>query len=467
MKLNVNDQQLDVKSRWFLNQKKGFSKFHQCAVKPYFQSDMRKAHIISIGNELLIGDTVNTNASWLGGMLTESGFYVERIFTLPDEYTAIQNQVDSSFQTADVTIVTGGLGPTHDDITKKAVAGLLDCAMVRNDKVYHHVKKIFETRQYVFTRANADQALVPELCEVLFNKQGTAPGMWFQKEGRYLAVLPGVPHEMKYLVKEEVKPRLAKCLPGGEVSVTEYFKTAGIPESTLSDQVGSLDEFVNNGVAVAYLPGAAGVTIRISASARDGDTAAGKLEKLKQVIVQRAGDSLYGHGKDFRLAETVGAILSEKKLTLAVAESCTGGLLANSITDIPGSSEYMLGGMITYSDEMKIRHLNVSEEDIKYVGAVSKKVALQMARGVAEKCSARIGLSATGIAGPGGGTKQKPVGTVWMGFWIEGKHFALKTVFTNDRLLNKERTVMVILDTLRRQLLGLESFPYHLKPQFA
>ncbi|MEX2346110.1 MAG: competence/damage-inducible protein A [Balneolaceae bacterium] len=428
---------------------------------------MRKAHIISIGNELLIGDTVNTNASWLGGILTESGFYVERVFTLPDDYTAIQNQVDHSFQTADVTIVTGGLGPTHDDITKKAVAELLDCKLIQDERVHHHVKKIFETRQYVFTRANADQALVPDRCEVLFNKQGTAPGMWFQKEGRYLAVLPGVPYEMKYLMKEEVKPRLVKCFPGGEIMVTEYFKTAGIPESTLSDQIGSLVEFENNGVAVAYLPGTAGVTVRISASGRDGDEAARKLEKLKQVISKRAGDSLYGHGKDFRLAEMVGNILAEKKLTLATAESCTGGLLANSITDIPGSSAYMLGGMITYSNEMKIRHLNVPEEDIKYQGAVSKIVALRMARGVAEKCGADIGVSATGIAGPGGGTKQKPVGTVWMGFWIEGKHFALKTVFTNDRLLNKERTVMVILDTLRRQLLGLESFPYHLKPQFA
>lgn len=428
---------------------------------------MRKAHILSIGNELLIGDTVNTNASWLGGTLMEAGFDVERVITLPDDYDAIQSQVDHSFRTADVTLVTGGLGPTHDDITKKAVADLLDCSMVRDERVHNHVKRIFEKRQYVFTKANADQALVPEQCEVLFNKQGTAPGMWFQREGRYLAVLPGVPHEMKYLVAEEVKPRLRNCFSGGEIRATEYFQTAGIPESTLSDQIGSLDEFVKNGVGVAYLPRAGGVTVRISASATDEKKAAEKLEKLKQVILQRAGDALYGCGKELRLAEVVGKVLAEKKMTLAVAESCTGGLLANSITDIPGSSTYMLGGMVTYSNGMKIRHLNVSEEDIKHSGAVSKQVALQMARGVAETCGARIGLSATGIAGPGGGSRLKPVGTVWMGFWIDGKHFALKTVFTQDRLINKERTVMVILDTLRRQLLGMESFPYQLKPHFS
>lgn len=428
---------------------------------------MRKAHIISIGDELLIGDTINTNASWLGGMLTESGFYVERIYILPDQFEAIQHQVGQSFDAADVTIVTGGLGPTHDDITKKAVADLLKCTMVQDERVYQHVKKIFEKRGYDFNKVNADQALVPEQCEVLFNKQGTAPGMWFQRKGHYLAVLPGVPYEMKTILNEEVKPRLGKIFPGREVWQTDYFKTAGIPESTLSEQIGNLDEFMNNGVNVAYLPGTSGVTIRISASGADGKKAAKKLEKLKHILRERAGEYMYGEGKEYRLAEALGRILAEKRLTIAVAESCTGGLLASTITDVSGSGDYMLGGMVTYSNKMKMNLLNVSEEDLNRFGAVSKAVALQMAKGAADVCKSDIGVSATGIAGPGGGSKEKPVGTVWMGFWIKGEHFALKTIFTNDRLINKERTVMVILDTLRRQLLGMESFPYHLKPHYS
>lgn len=428
---------------------------------------MRKAHIISIGDELLIGDTINTNASWLGSMLTEWGFNVERVYILPDQYKAIQQQMDQSFDAADVTIVTGGLGPTHDDITKKAIADLLKCGMVRDDRVYNHVKRIFKKREYNFTQVNEDQAMVPEPCEVLFNEQGTAPGMWFQRKGHYLVVLPGVPYEMKTIVKDEVEPRLNEKFPGREVWKTEYFKTAGIPESDLSEQIGNLDEFVNNGVGVAYLPAISGVTIRISASGTDEEKAAKKLEKLKRIIRERAGESIYGEGKEYLLAEALGSILAKQKQTIAVAESCTGGLLANILTDIPGSSDYMFGGMVTYSNEMKKNLLQVSEEDLTQHGAVSKTVALQMAKGVASACKSDIGVSATGIAGPGGGSKEKPVGTVWMGFWIKGEHFALKAIFTNDRLINKERTVMVILDTLRRQLLGMQSFPYHLKPHYS
>lgn len=427
---------------------------------------MKNAHIISIGNELLIGDTVNTNASWLGGTLTESGITVNRIFVIPDDFETIKNQVQTSLKECDLTVVTGGLGPTHDDVTKKAVAALFNSPLIRNEQVYRHIERIFEKRNFALSDENKDQASVPENCDVLFNKQGTAPGMWFNANDHYLAVLPGVPYEMQHIMKEEVIPRLQTIFSGREKWVTDYFHTAGIPESTLSENIGALAEFVDNGVGVAFLPSFSGVKIRISASGADKNQAEKKLGKLRKIIRRRAGDHLFGEGKNCTLAGITGELLAEKELTLAVAESCTGGLLANSITDIPGSSRYMKGGLITYSNDMKIRYLKVSKEDLSSAGAVSKQVALQMAKGVAESCGADIGVSATGIAGPGGGTAQKPVGTVWMGFYIQGKHFALKAVFTNDRLINKERTVTVILDTLRRQLLGMESYPYHLKPQF-
>jgi nicotinamide-nucleotide amidase len=428
---------------------------------------MRKAHIISIGNELLIGDTINTNASWLGGLLTEQGFYVEQVFTIPDDYDIIFSKVKDSLHQADVTVVTGGLGPTHDDITKKVMVDLFDSKLIENREVLDYIKKIFERRGFNFSRANAAQALVPKNCDVLFNNKGTAPGMWFEKEGNALIVLPGVPNEMKFLMEKRALPRIHDLFPDREVWATRYFKTAGVPESTLSERVGDLDEFVNNGVGVAYLPGPAGVTIRISANADTLQQAEGKLIKLKNLLYEKAGDVIFGEGKNLRLEEVTGKILTDNKLTIAAAESCTGGLLSSKITDIPGSSDYMKGGIVAYGNEIKISALNVKEKDLEKDGAVSKIVALQMAKGVAEKMGADIGVSATGIAGPGGGTDEKPVGTVWMGFWIEGDHFAIKAVLSNDRLLNKERTVMIILETVRRRLLGVNELPYQLKPHSA
>ncbi len=425
---------------------------------------MKKAHIISIGNELLIGDTVNTNASWIGRFLTEAGFEIERVFTLPDNYDTIKQFIKQSVETADFTVVTGGLGPTHDDITKKAVADVFDCYMVKNDQVLSHIKDIFERRGFRMSESNIEQADVPTACEVLFNKMGTAPGLWFEKNQRYLAVLPGVPHEMKYLMSVVVSPKLKQVFPGLEVWVTEYFKTVGIPESTLSDKIGSLDEFMNNGVEVAYLPGPAGVTIRVRANGADQIEAEGRLREIKKNLNEKISSDLYGKGKNLRLAEVLGKILTEKRLTIAVAESCTGGQLADEITDIPGSSNYMKGGVIAYANNIKTSILNVDEDVLKRDGAVSKSVALQMAKGVADLMGADIGVSTTGIAGPGGGTKEKPVGLVWMGFWIKDNHFALQTIFTSNRLINKKRTVMVVLESVRRHLLGIGSYPYELKP---
>jgi len=427
---------------------------------------MNKAHIITIGNELLIGDTANTNASWIGRKLTDSGFEVEKVFTIPDDYTIIKNQIEQSIEQAQFTVVTGGLGPTHDDITKTVVADIFDSELARNEEVLAHIEEIFNKRGFTLSDSNLQQAEVPVKCEVLFNKRGTAPGMWFEKSRNYLAVLPGVPHEMKYLMREVVPLKLQKVFPESEMWATEYFKTVGIPESTLSDRIGNLEEYVNNGVGVAFLPNPAGVTIRISASGSNQTEAVEKLREIKTVLNRKIGDYLYGKGKNLELADVLGKLLAEKNLTIAAAESCTGGRLTDKLTDIPGSSRYLKGGIIAYANDIKTGMLNVEENLLAREGAVSKQVALQMAKGVAECCRADIGVSTTGIAGPDGGTDNKPVGTVWMGFWINGKHFALKSIFTSNRLVNKERTVMVVMETLRRQLLGIKSYPYELKPHY-
>jgi len=424
---------------------------------------MKKAYIISIGNELLIGDTVNTNAAWIGSYLTDQGFNVEQVFVIPDSYDLITRRITEALSEADLTVVTGGLGPTHDDITKKAVADIFEVSMQENEEVLLHIRQIFKRRGFRFSPTNAEQALVPENCEVLFNKKGTAPGMWFVKNNRYLVLLPGVPHEMKHLMEKRVLPKIHETFPGREVWATQYFRTAGVPESTLSDQIGELGDYLNNGVGVAYLPGASGVTIRISASGSKTSEAEEKLVQLRNLLYEKAANVIFGEGRELRLSQVVGEMLAERSLTIAAAESCTGGLLSDAITDIPGSSEYMLGGVVAYANSAKMNYLGVAEADIDRYGAVSRKVSLQMAAGVAAKFNADIGVSTTGIAGPGGGTVEKPVGTVWMGFKVGDDHFALKAVLGNDRLINKERTVMIVLETIRRHLIGLEHYPYNLK----
>lgn len=425
---------------------------------------MKQAHIISVGNELLIGDTVNTNASGIGSFLTGLGFDVNRVTTIPDLYEPLRNEISESLHQADLTVLTGGLGPTHDDITKKVVFELFGGEMITDKRVMKHIEQIFEKRGFEMSRANREQAMVPDSCDVLFNKKGTAPGMWFNRDGHCLAVLPGVPYEMEYLLGNGVREKIKETFTGLDVWVTEYFKTAGIPESTLSEQIGNLNQFVNNGVGVAYLPGPGGVTIRISASGKDENSAADKLRDLKKLVNERAGEFIYGKGKNTRLGEVIGKLLTDQKKSISTAESCTGGMLADRITNIPGCSRYMNGGVVTYSNESKVNILGVSEDDIEKYGAVSSQVALQMAKNVAQLYSANIGVATTGIAGPGGGTDEKPVGLVYMGFWIDGSHFALKTVFTEDRLINKKRSVAVVLDTIRRKLLGIDGTPYNLKP---
>lgn len=425
------------------------------------------AQIISIGNELLIGDTVNTNASWLGDYLTGIGFNVTRITTIPDDADSITTSLRQGLSEAQLVIITGGLGPTHDDITKKTVADYFGVDMRLDEDVLEYIKKIFERRNIPFSESNHEQARVPENCEVLFNKAGTAPGMWFDTGGSGLAVLPGVPYEMKYLVREHLSEVLAEKYGSAGYRYSRYIKTAGIGESTLSDEViGDVSDHLKNGLSMAYLPAAGGVVLRLSAWGEDEEQAMKKTETLADVIYERAGAFIYGEGKENSLEQELGHLLRDKGLMISVAESCTGGAVSNSLTDIPGSSAYVAGGVISYSNRSKVELLGVSEASIEDYGAVSKEVALQMARGVAERLNADLGLSTTGVAGPGGGSPEKPVGTVWMGYWSENEHFAIKAEFTKDRLINKERSRMTLLEMCRRVLKGQQTMPYDLKKEF-
>ena len=446
----------------------GLNRIFSVIDKTIFSCIMKRAHIISIGNELLIGDTVNTNASWIGRFLTEKGFRVDEVLTISDNYDSIVASIKWSLEHADLLITTGGLGPTHDDITKKAVADIFDSGMIPDENVIAHIKKMFAQRGFTFSESNREQAMVPEAGEVLFNNRGTAPGMWFQKNNSFLAVLPGVPHEMKFLIEKRVSEKINTLFQETEFRAVKYLKTAGVTESSLSDDyIGNLSNFIDNHFEVAYLPNPGGVTIRITCQGKTQKDSERKIAELENYILEKAGDVIYGEGRDLTLADALGNLLDSRNYTLAVAESCTGGYLSNEVTNVSGCSSYMKGGIIAYSNDIKIRHLNVPEAEIEKHGAVSKPVALAMAQGISERFDSDIGVSTTGIAGPGGGSPEKPVGTVWMGFRILDQHFAMKAVLTKDRLLNKERSTAIVLEIIRRVLLNIETMPYDLKQERA
>ncbi|WP_440998759.1 competence/damage-inducible protein A [Fodinibius sp. SL11] len=423
-----------------------------------------QCRIISIGNELLIGDTVNTNASWLGNVLTEVGIDVTHIYTIGDDLATMKDILSEALSATDLIITTGGLGPTHDDITKRAVTELFDCELVLEDSVLDFIKKVFKKRNIPFSKSNYHQAEVPDCCEVLFNTHGTAPGMWFDRGSVKLAVLPGVPHEMKHLVNEKVIPKVRAINGDTEFRRSHYITTAGIGESTLSDEVvGSLVDVLPEHVSVAYLPSPQGTRIRISAYGSSDDEIDERIAPVRDHIKQKAEKYIIGEGKDLNLAKAVGDLLVEHEMLISVAESCTGGYLANAITDVPGSSRYLMGGLVAYANQVKENQLGVSTDDLNSHGAVSKPVALQMAKGVAKQLGADIGVSTTGIAGPSGGTEEKPVGTVWIGFWNQDEHFAIKAHFTNDRQINKERSGAVALEMVRRSIMGIKEMPYGFK----
>ena len=412
-----------------------------------------------------MGDTINTNAAWLGKTLGGQGIPVTKVHTIGDDVHQIRAALKEAMHDADLVITTGGLGPTHDDITKKTIADFLNAKLVIHQPTLTFIKKVFEERNIPFTESNYHQAEVLHGCEVLFNKQGTAPGMWIEENGSILVVLPGIPFEMKKLVQDEILPRLSDTTGKVERIFSRHIKIAGIGESTISDELlGPLDEYISDDISVAFLPSPQANTIRVDTKAESEQQADGKNKELIEYIYGKAGDFIIGEGENFSLSEAVGKVLRNHSLTISTAESCTGGMVANSITDVAGSSDYMLGGIIAYANAVKIEELDVCRADLENHGAVSKQVALQMAKGVAQKLNSTVGISTTGIAGPGGGSEEKPVGTVWIGYWSANAHFAIEAHFTNDRQLNKERSTAVALETVRRTILGVEPLPYGLKP---
>ena len=413
-----------------------------------------KAYIITIGDEILLGNTLNTNAAYIGEQLIEINIPVIKTSVVGDDNSSILNELKLASETCELILLTGGLGPTHDDVTRKSIVDFFKTELVESKEVLEDIRILFEKRKRKVTSVNVDQAKVPKIAEVIRNQLGTAPGLWIENDKNIYAVMPGVPYEMEAMMESTVIPKLKERI-GVEQKIIrkKMLLTTGIPESTLYERLGNLDELLQ-GAKLAFLPNQFGVKLRLSVEGDDENELNNKLVEVEQRIRSKAGRFIYGVGNDL-LEAVVGRLLLDRELKIAAAESCTGGLVGNLLTNISGSSKYFERGIICYSNAAKVELLKVNEDVIAEHGAVSMEVAMQMAEGVKSTSGTDIGLATTGIMGPTGATPDKPVGLVYIGYCDEKVCTAKKFNFGDDRLLNKQRTAQAALDLVRRQLLGI------------
>ena len=368
--------------------------------------------IINIGDELLIGQVVNTNASTMARMLTEAGMEVGKTVVVGDSRDDIWQAVDAAMHASDTVLVTGGLGPTKDDITKKLLCEYFGSELVESEVALENVKRLFAVRGFELTPVNRAQALVPKCCEVLNNDVGTAPCMWFGRKGKVLVSLPGVPHEMEWLMANRVIPKLQETFKM-ETIINKNILTQGIGESFLSDLIEPWELALPKCIRLAYLPVAGMTKLRLTCRISPDNPETPDIPELLQGLYKIAGQYIVGEDCE-TLAELVHKTLTERGLTLATAESCTGGTIASQLTAQAGASAYFKGGVVAYSNEVKECALGVQHSTLEAHGAVSEETAREMAEGVRKRLGADLAIATTGIAGPDGGTKEKPVGTVWI-----------------------------------------------------
>jgi nicotinamide-nucleotide amidase len=411
-----------------------------------------KAEIISIGDELLIGQVINTNASWIGEQLTMAGIKVYQAVSIADDYNHIFEALELAGKRADVVLITGGLGPTKDDITKKTLCDFFGAKPVFNEQVFEDVKEIFRVRGRKVTELNRKQAEVPDNCTVIRNVHGTAPGMWFEKEGKIFVSMPGVPFEMRPMVTDYIIPELRKKFSLPAI----YHKTVltqGVPESEMAAMIEEWENALPSNVKLAYLPQPGIVRLRLTASGNNRDDLVTVVEKEIVRLKELIGDYIFGFDKD-TLEEVVGKMLRQKKKTVSTAESCTGGYIAHLITSVAGSSDYYKGSVVSYANEIKNNILDVNDGDIEKFGAVSEPVVTQMAANVRKKFGTDFALATSGIAGPAGGTDEKPVGTTWIAVATPEKVVARLFRFGEHRGRNIRRSALMALDMLRKEIVN-------------
>lgn len=414
---------------------------------------MIKAELITIGDELIYGHTVDTNAAFIGQRLTEIGVDLAYHTTVADNPKRMLNAISTAINRADVVLTTGGLGPTHDDITKKVICKYYKRQLVFHEDVLAELEKKYAKIGIKMPLINQNQALLPQGASFLDNKIGSALGIVFDERGKLFVAMPGVPKEMKLMVTDELIPLLKKRI-GDEVIYHRRLNTVGIIESEIFEKVKDLIE-EKSSITIAFLPAAKGVTLRLTCSGNDIETAKQKIDKLEQSFNERIGEYIYGYD-DQTLPEVIGEMLVASQNTLAIAESCTGGYLGKILTDIPGSSRYFLGGVISYANALKAEILSVPDTTLEQYGAVSEQTAIAMAEGVRKITGADYGISITGIAGPTGDTPDKPVGLTYIGLVNKDSSFAKKFYFGPVRERNRERAAHYALDILRRHIKGIK-----------
>jgi len=413
-------------------------------------SGVRQAEIIAIGNEVVSGLIQDSNSRFLSERLQSVGVDVSRITAVGDDTASIRAVVGEALARVDIVIITGGLGTTHDDITKTVLAGMFDCGFKKDERVAQFLEGFFKARGLEVPASVQTQWDVPTTATILYNEKGTAPGFLFEKDGKSLYALPGIPLEMEYLFDKYIQPELASSSEFGIWH--RVLHTTGISEADLWSRMGSVTP-LEKLVTVASLPSHLGVRIRLSVVDKKFEDANTRLDAAESLVRSKIEDCIFGKD-DETLEGKVGELLLRSGQTLAVAESCTGGLIGHRLTQISGSSDYFLEGAVTYSNEAKHRRLGVAEELLDKYGAVSREVALAMAEGIRTTAGADIGLAVTGIAGPTGGTKQKPVGLTFIAVSDAVQSECREFVFHQDRTRNKERTAQAGLNLLRLRLLN-------------
>lgn len=409
-----------------------------------------KATIITIGDEILIGQIVDTNSVSIAKKLNAIGITISEKLSIGDTREAIVSTIDRALKATDILVITGGLGPTKDDITKHTLAQIFNSELVYNEAEGEHVKSLLARRGIEFTDLNRGQAMLPACCTVLHNAHGTAPGMWFERDGKVIVSLPGVPFEMEHLMDDEVIPRL-KARFELKAIVHRTLITRGIPESILAARIAEWEDALPSHLHLAYLP--APNVVRLRLSAYDVEGAATEEEITAQFDTLRSiiGDNIVGY-EGSSVEQQIHEILTARGEKLAVAESCTGGTIASKFTAMAGASAYFMAGVVSYSNEAKHDILGVSWDSLNAYGAVSEQVAREMAEGVRRVSHADYAIATTGIAGPGGGSAEKPVGTVWMAVATPTKTIAVMRNSGTDRSQIISRASAYAIEMLYNEL---------------
>ena len=405
------------------------------------------AIIITIGDEILLGQILDTNSKYIASGLTGLGVEVIEMLSIPDRREEIYETVDYAMQEADLIVVTGGLGPTKDDVTKKVLAEYFGSRLVMNEEVFGWLKELLGGRGIALNENNRSQAILPDNCRILRNYKGTASGMWFERGWKSLISLPGVPFEMEHLMETYVIPDLKVKYPHLQLKY-RMLKVYDIPESELAQRLDVWENALPDGLKLAYLPSPGLVKLRLTAKGEVVKHLPEYYESLKTVL-----EGLnYTEGEENALEKQFGKIFRDKGVTISTAESCTGGYVAHLITSVPGSSDYFKGSVVSYANEVKINVLGVNPADIEREGAVSEAVVLQMAQGVKKLLGTDYAVSTSGIAGPDGGTPEKPVGTVWIGVATPDRAFACKFVFSFTRERNIAKAAAKALELVLNEV---------------